>query len=69
MSRLPNVYALGGTTFRFNGVTLVSDEPLTEKNIEKRRDDALRRALSTPPKPKQESVKREDKPKKEKPAK
>lgn len=31
-----------------------------EKDIEKRRDDALRRALSTPPKPKQESVKRKE---------
>ena len=30
---------------------------------------ALRRALQTPPKPKQDSVKRKDKPKKEKPAK
>lgn len=40
-----------------------------EKNIEQRRDDALRRALSTPPKPKQESEKGKDKPKEEKPAK
>jgi hypothetical protein len=37
--------------------------------IAKRRDEALRRALSTPPQPKQESVKRKEKPKKEKPAK
>ena len=37
-------------------------EAKTETSIEKRRDDALRRALSTPPKPKQESVKRKDKP-------
>lgn len=29
-------------------------------DVEKRRDDALRRALSTPPKPKQDSVKRKD---------
>ena len=27
------------------------------KNVENRRDDALRRALSTPPKPKRESEK------------
>jgi len=39
------------------------------KETEKRRDDALRRALSTPPKPKQESDKGKPKPKKEKPAK
>jgi len=39
-----------------------------EKDTEKRRDDALRRALSTPPKPKQESDKGKGKPKKEKPA-
>jgi len=44
---------------------------LPPKETAKRRDDALRRALSTPPKPKQESVKPkgESKPKKEKPAK
>lgn len=41
-----------------------------DREVEKRRDDALRRALTTPPKPKQESVKRKDqKPKKEKSAK
>ncbi|MEC5324954.1 hypothetical protein [Aurantimonas sp. A3-2-R12] len=40
-----------------------------QKEIVKRRDDALRRALSTPPKPKQESGKGKPKPKKEKPAK
>jgi len=40
-----------------------------KKEVEKRRDDALRRALKTPPKPKQESEKgKEQKPKK-KPAK
>jgi hypothetical protein len=31
-----------------------------DEAVEKRRDDALRRALSTPPKPKQESVKSKD---------
>jgi hypothetical protein len=41
----------------------------SEKTVQKRRDDALRRALQTPPKPKQDSVKRKEKPKKEKPAK
>lgn len=42
----------------------------TESEVEKRRDDALRRALSTPPKPKQESVKRKEQgSKKEKPTK
>lgn len=41
-----------------------------DKEIEKRRDDALRRALTTPPKPKHESVRlKEPKPKREKPAK
>jgi hypothetical protein len=39
-----------------------SAPPDTE--IEKRRDDALRRALQTPPKPKQESEKGKPKPKK-----
>lgn len=42
---------------------------LGEKETQQRRDDALRRALSTPPKPKQESGKGKPKPKKEKPAK
>lgn len=42
---------------------------LNEKETERRRDDALRRALTTPPKPKQESVKRkEPKPDKDRPS-
>lgn len=45
------------------------DERKPVPDVEKRREDALRRALQTPPKPKQESVKRKDKSKKEKPAK
>lgn len=46
------------------------DEKSQGTNVEKRRDDALRRALSTPPKPKQESDKRkEPNLKKERPAK
>jgi hypothetical protein len=45
----------------------MSDE---DKKIENRRDNALRRALQTPPKPKQESVERKErKAKKGKPAK
>lgn len=40
-----------------------------KRETEKRRDDALRRALSTPPKPKQESEKVKGKRKMEKPAK
>lgn len=38
-----------------------------DRKTEKRRDDALRRALQTPPKPKQESVKRKDERKGDKP--
>jgi hypothetical protein len=41
-------------------------QQLDEKDAATRRDDALRRALSTPPKPKQESEKGKGKPKKEK---
>lgn len=45
-------------------------EPKDQREIEQRRDDALRRALSTPPKPKQESVKPKGrKPKEKKPDK
>jgi hypothetical protein len=39
----------------------MSQSKESEKTTEKRRDDALRRALSTPPKPKQESEKGKDK--------
>lgn len=46
----------------------LDDQP--ERDINCRRDDALRRARSTPPKLKQESDKAKDKqPKKQKPAK
>lgn len=46
------------------------DSEYTPHQTEVRRDDALRRALSTPPKPKQESEKGKEKVyKKEKPAK
>ena len=45
------------------------NEAAPDAEVEKRRDDALRRALSTPPKPKQESENGKDKPKKKKPAK
>ncbi|HEV7255443.1 MAG TPA: hypothetical protein VGN97_20375 [Mesorhizobium sp.] len=45
-------------------------EDSDQEEVERRRDDALRRALSTPPKPKQESVKQKEpkptKPKREK---
>lgn len=36
-------------------------ENQSDKEIERRRDEALRRALSTPPKPKEESVVRKEK--------
>lgn len=39
-----------------------------EKNTEQRRDEALRRALSSPPKPKRESDKAKAESKQEKPA-
>jgi hypothetical protein len=39
----------------------MTDKPLKDSDIEKRRDDALRRALQTPPKPKQESEKGKEK--------
>lgn len=35
----------------------MEQEKLSKREVAERRDDALRRALSTPPKPKQESVK------------
>jgi len=40
----------------------------SKSETEKSRDEVLRRALNTLPKPKQESVKQKDKPKKENPA-
>lgn len=43
-------------------------EALSRTEIDRRRDDALRRALATPPKPKRESVKRKEQGKKEKPS-
>jgi hypothetical protein len=43
-----------------------TSDNLPPRQVERRRDDALRRALQTPPKPKQESEKRKPKPKKEK---
>ncbi|WP_349037683.1 hypothetical protein [Pseudotabrizicola sp. 4114] len=47
--------------------SLDEDEPASD--TESRRDEALRRALSTPPQPKQGSVKRkEQRSKKEKPS-
>lgn len=36
-------------------------EEKREKTVDEKRDDALRRALFTPPKPKTESAKRKDK--------
>jgi hypothetical protein len=42
------------------GANGMQDDFLKDREVEKRRDDALRRALTTPPKPKQESVKRKE---------
>lgn len=48
---------------------MATESHSTEKETERRRDNALRRALSTPPKPKQESVKPKERKPKEKSAK
>jgi hypothetical protein len=38
------------------------NEPLSEDDVQKRRDDALRRALGTPPKPKATQIPKKDRP-------
>ncbi len=45
-----------------------SPKEFSPHEVDGRRDAAVRRALSTPPKPKQKPVKRKDELKKEKPA-
>jgi hypothetical protein len=44
-------------------MTMPTEQPLTEDEIRRRRDEALRRALSTPPQPKHGKVKESNPPK------